>query len=135
MHPLERNDSLQRVLITAGASGIGRAMAEAFAEAGAQIWVADLDQDTLDAYPTDWQRTCADISQEGDVANLFQQIEAQWGGLDVLCGNAGIAGPTALVEDVALEDWRKCVSVNLDGAFLSAKYATPIFKRQKKKAL
>ena len=59
---------------------------------------------------------------------LFEDIAALWGGLDVLCANAGVAGPTALVEDVALEDWRNCVSVNLEGAFLAAKYAAPIMK-------
>ena len=120
----------QRVLITAGASGIGRAMADAFADAGFEVWVADMDHATLDACPADWRRTRADVSCEADVVELFAQIEADWGGLDVLCANAGIAGPTALVEEVALEDWRACLSVNLDGAFLSAKHAAPILKRQ-----
>jgi len=46
----------------------------------------------------------------------------------VLCANAGIAGPTALIEDIALEDWRACVSVNLEGAFLAAKHAAPLMK-------
>ena len=55
-------------------------------------------------------------------------VFAQMYGLDVLCANAGIAGPTALVEDIALEDWRACVSVNLEGAFLAAKYAAPLMK-------
>jgi len=47
----------------------------------------------------------------------------------VLCANAGIAGPTALIEDVALADWQRCVQVNLEGAFLAAKYAAPMMKR------
>ena len=105
-------------------------MAEAFAEAGAHVWVADMDQAALDDCPPVWHRTRADISQESDVANLFQKIDAEWGRLDVVCANAGIAGPTALVENVDLEDWRACLSVNLDGAFLTAKHATPILKRQ-----
>lgn len=119
-----------RVLITAGASGIGYAMARAFAEAGAQVWVTDVDEMALFQISQDWRRTLVDASDENGVAKLFDAIEQTWGGLDVLCANAGIAGPTALVEDVALLDWQRCVSVNLEGAFLASKYAVPMMKRQ-----
>ncbi|MEX0319164.1 MAG: SDR family oxidoreductase [Ruegeria sp.] len=119
-----------RVLITAGASGVGRAMAEAFDAAGAQVWVADIDEAALAACPDGWQRSCSDVSDEAAVAALFAEIEAKWGGLDVLCANAGVAGPTALIEDVALADWRACLAVNLEGAFLCSKYAAPMLKRQ-----
>ncbi len=118
----------QRVLITAGASGIGRAMGEAFAASGAQVWVTDVDAAGLAALPDGWRGTQVDASDESGVAALFGEISSVWGGLDVLCANAGIAGPTALIEDVALSDWRACVSVNLEGAFLAAKYATPMMK-------
>ncbi len=117
-----------RVLITAGASGIGRAIGEAFAASGAQIWVTDVDAAGLATLPKDWNSTQVDASNEAGVAALFDEIQTAWGGLDVLCANAGIAGPTALVEDIALADWQACVSVNLEGAFLAAKYATPMMK-------
>lgn len=120
-----------RVLITAGASGIGRAMAQAFDEAGARVWVADLDQTALTDCPAGWQATCLDVTDEAAVAALFAQIADAWGGLDVLCLNAGIAGPTAAIEDVSLAEWRACVGVNLDGAFLAAKHAVPLMKPQK----
>jgi len=55
-------------------------------------------------------------------------VVAQMGSIDVLCANAGIAGPTALIEDVALDDFRACVSVNLEGAFIAAKHAAPLMK-------
>ena len=119
-----------RVLITAGASGVGRAMAEAFDAAGAQVWVADLDDEALEACPIHWNRSQVDVADEPSVAALFTEIAVQWGGLDTLCANAGVAGPTALVEDVALDEWRACLAVNLEGAFLCAKYASPILKRQ-----
>ncbi|MEY8838403.1 SDR family oxidoreductase [Cribrihabitans sp. XS_ASV171] len=119
-----------RVLITAGASGLGRAMAEAFAAAGARVWVADLDAQALDKCPDGWRRSRLDVSDEEAVRDLFTETEAEWGGLDTLCANAGVAGPTALVEDVALSDWRACLAVTLDGAFLCAKYAAPMMKRQ-----
>ncbi|MBS9716996.1 SDR family oxidoreductase [Pseudohalocynthiibacter aestuariivivens] len=117
-----------RVLITAGASGIGRAMAEAFASAGHQIWVTDVDTVALATLPAGWRGTCVNASDDAGVSALFAEIRETWGGLDALCANAGIAGPTALVEDVTLDDWRACVSVNLEGAFLAAKYAAPIMK-------
>ncbi len=120
----------RRVLITAGAGGIGRAMAEGFADAGAQVWVADMDRAALEDCPEAWRKTVLDISDEAAVAALFAEIRADWGGLDALCANAGIAGPTAAVEDVALADWRACLAVNLDGAFLCAKHAAPLMKAQ-----
>ena len=119
-----------KVLITAGASGIGRAMAAAFAAEGAQVWITDIDKAALDGLPDDWQKTACDASDEEQMRDLFFELEKKWGGIDTLCANAGIAGPTALVEDIALNDWKKCVSVNLEGAFLAAKYATPLMKSQ-----
>lgn len=121
----------KRVLITAGGSGIGRAMAEGFGAAGFEVWITDLDPDTVANLPVGWRGTVANAADEGSVQALFDEIAEQWGGLEVLCANAGIAGPTALVEDVELADWRACVSVNLEGAFLAAKYATPIMKAAK----
>ncbi|WP_170759622.1 SDR family oxidoreductase [Ruegeria lacuscaerulensis] len=119
-----------RVLITAGASGVGRAMAEAFDAAGAQVWVADVDSTAMSNCPAHWQRSEVNVADESAVASLFEDVQAEWGGLDTLCANAGIAGPTALVEDVALEDWQACLAVNLEGAFLCSKFAAPILKQQ-----
>ncbi|HLJ20085.1 MAG TPA: SDR family oxidoreductase [Stellaceae bacterium] len=121
----------QRILITAGASGIGRAVAEAFAAADAQVWVADIDKAALGTCPAEWERDALDVADESAVAELMRRLAAQWGGLDVLCANAGIAGPTAAVEDVELADWRRCLAVNLDGAFLAAKHAVPLMKAQR----
>jgi NAD(P)-dependent dehydrogenase (short-subunit alcohol dehydrogenase family) len=124
---------MSRVLITAGGSGIGRAMAETFHEAGHDVWVTDVNPQFLSDLP--WNGVVADATDEEQVSDLFFTIKEQWGGLDVLCANAGIAGPTALVEDVLLDDWRRCVSVNLEGAFLAAKYAAPMMKAQRAGAI
>ncbi|MDD9722398.1 SDR family oxidoreductase [Sulfitobacter sp. PR48] len=116
---------MKSVLITAGASGIGRAMGEAFDAAGYEVWVTDLDRAALAGCPATWQCREAGAADEEAMRGAF----AEMGALDVLCANAGIAGPTARVEDVALEDWRACVSVNLEGAFLAAKHAAPLMKQ------
>lgn len=118
---------MSRVLITAGGSGIGRAMGEAYEAAGFEVWVTDVDRAALAALPPSWQEHAVDASDESAVADLFARIAAA-GGLDALCANAGIAGPTARIEDIALDDWRACVSVNLEGAFLAAKHAAPLMK-------
>lgn len=120
---------MSQVLITAGASGIGLAMAKAFSAAGTQVWIADIDDTALADAPANWRRSRADVTDEASMAALFAEIDAEWGGLDTVCANAGTAGPTALVENVALADWRACLAVNLDGVFLTAKYAVPILKR------
>lgn len=117
---------MSRVLITAGGSGIGRAMALAFHDAGHDVWVTDI----VPCEDVPWTCSVADASDETAMAAVFAEISTIWGGLDVLCANAGVAGPTALVEDIALADWKACVSVNLEGAFLAAKYAAPLMKSQ-----
>ncbi|HCP81147.1 MAG TPA: 3-oxoacyl-[acyl-carrier-protein] reductase [Octadecabacter sp.] len=118
---------MKRALITAGASGIGFAMGEAFAQAGFEVWVTDVDAAALALCPTEWTARRIDASDEGQMRGLFEEI-ATVGGLDVVCANAGVAGPTALVEGVAWEDWKACVDVTLGGAFLCAKYAAPMMK-------
>ncbi|SFD48037.1 NAD(P)-dependent dehydrogenase, short-chain alcohol dehydrogenase family [Sulfitobacter brevis] len=99
-------------------------MAEGLDTAGYEVWVTDVDAEALADCPATWQRHLASAADETAMRGVFAQMD----GLDVLCANAGIAGPTALVEDIALEDWRACVSVNLEGAFLAAKYAAPLMK-------
>jgi len=119
---------MSQVLITAGGNGIGRAMGEAFDVAGFDVWVTDVDAACLAACPVHWCKSHVDASNEKQVAALFFEIADQWGGLDAICANAGIAGPTAAVEDIIIEDWQRCVSVNLEGAFLAAKYGGPMLK-------
>lgn len=124
----------QRVLITAAGSGIGLVTARAFAAAGAKVYICDVDgralKATLEANPG-LAGTPADVMSEADVDRLFASALAHLGGLDILVNMAGIAGPTALIEDISLEEWRRCVGINLDGAFLCARRAAPILKAQR----
>ena len=122
---------MKRVLITAGASGIGRAMGAAFEVAGFDVWVTDVDADAIAACPASWNARQANVTDEAAMAAVI----AEMGSIDVLCANAGIAGPTALIENIKLEDWRACVSVNLEGAFLAAKHAAPLMKNARQGAV
>src|SRR5690606_27990350 len=98
--------------------------------AGARVWVTDVDRAALDGCPEAWGRTVLDVRDEAGTAALLARIDAEWGGLDTACANAGIAGPTAPVEAMPLEGFRDCVGVNLEGAFLAAKHAAPLMTRQ-----
>jgi NAD(P)-dependent dehydrogenase (short-subunit alcohol dehydrogenase family) len=71
-----------------------------------------------------------DVSDEVQVARLFEVALQTLGGLDILVNNAGIAGPTALIEDISLQDWRQCLGVNLDATFLCARQAARILRKQ-----
>ncbi len=121
-----------RVLITAGAAGIGRAIAEEFDTTDAKIHVCDISQDALDACKKEhpgWGYTLCDISDETQVAQLFKEANEFLCGLDVLVNNAGIAGPTAGVEDIAPKDWDMTVRVNLNGQFYCAHHAVKLLKQ------
>ncbi len=121
----------QRVLVTAGASGIGRAIAEALIGAGARVHVCDVDEAALAAFRGAFPgagATPADVADEAAVDRLFAEVGRQLGGLDVLVNNAGIAGPTAAIEDIDPADWRRCLDVDLTGQFLCARRAVPMLK-------
>jgi NAD(P)-dependent dehydrogenase (short-subunit alcohol dehydrogenase family) len=121
--------SKKSVLVTAGGSGIGAYIAASFSKAGARVHVVDLDIDTL-------EKTCAEVTTQGDVSSeedverIFSRHFDIFDGIDVLVNCAGIAGPTAMAENVSIEEWRNCFSVNLDGTFMSARQAIPVMKQQ-----
>jgi NAD(P)-dependent dehydrogenase (short-subunit alcohol dehydrogenase family) len=118
----------RRVLITAGANGIGLVMARAFAAAGDRVWVTDVDAAMLAALPEGIRGTLCDAADELAMDALFAEVTGAWGGLDVLIANAGIKGPTAGIDDMPLDGWRECLGVNLDGAMLAARGAARMMK-------
>src|SRR5258708_5661270 len=99
---------VQRVLITAGASGIGRAMALAFAATGAKIFVCDIDAKALDALRAEipgLATALCDMSKRAEIERMVPQAVEMLGGLDVLINNAGIAGPTLPVDQMPPDEW------------------------------
>ena len=121
----------KRVLVTAGAQGIGLAIAEVFVAAGAQVHVCDVNDEFLASagrlLPDAGQSRC-DVADEAQVDGMFAELKARWGALDVLVNNAGIAGPTSRLEETSLADWNQTIAVNLTGAFLCARRAVPLLK-------
>lgn len=122
----------RKVLITAGASGLGLEMTRVFVSAGCDVFVCDIDKDHLDALSQELAgvHTCVtDVSDEGSVASMFDNVRETLGGLDVLVNNAGIAGPTGYVETLQLKDWERTLAVNITGQFLCARLAVPLLKK------
>ncbi len=120
-----------RVLVTAGAAGIGRVMARTFSERGAKVHICDVDEKALASTKKQLpavSQSIADVSRLDDVDRLFADVKKYLGGLDVLINNAGIAGPTAKVEDIRPEDWDRCIAVDLNGMFYCTRKAMPLIK-------
>jgi NAD(P)-dependent dehydrogenase (short-subunit alcohol dehydrogenase family) len=124
----------QRVMITAAASGIGRSIAQAFFEDGAQVHICDMNEDALADFRDEFPEIAAtrvDVQSEAEIDAWFDDALEDLGGLDVMVNNAGIKGPTAPIDDIELAEWRDCISVCLDAQFLCARRAAPIMKAQR----
>ena len=120
-----------RALVTAGASGIGLAIAEALIAGGARVHVCDVSGDFLAEFRNGHAEigaSRADVASEADVERLFIEVEKNLGGLDVLVNNAGIAGPTGGIDEIAPADWRRTIDICLTGQFLCAHFAVPMLK-------
>ncbi len=121
-----------RVLVTAGAAGIGRAIAEGFTAAGAKVGICDVDAEALKAAGEAMPEAAlveADVADEARVARLADEMAERLGGLDVVVNNAGVAGPTDHIESIAADDWRRTIDVNLNGQYLVAAHTVPLLKR------
>lgn len=121
-----------RVLVTAGAGGIGAVMARAFREAGAQVHVCDVDRAALDRLAHSQPgigTSMADAAVASDVDRVFDDVQTTLGGLDVLVNNAGVAGPTGPVEALDPADWERTLAVNLQGQFHFVRRAVPLLRQ------
>lgn len=122
----------QRVLVTAGASGIGRGIARAFAAAGAKVFVCDIDEAALETLTSELPGVGTircDVSKRAENERMVAAALQWLGGLDVLVNNAGIAGPTVPVEEVPPDEWDRVVQVNLTAAFDVTRLSIPALKR------
>ena len=119
------------IVITAGASGIGADMAKSLSKAGAAVIIGDKDEialKRLEKEGSDILAIQADVSNESDVAMLFETVKSRFGKIDALINNAGIPGPSVKLEDIDLKGWEEAIKVNLTGTFLCSKSAIQLLK-------
>jgi len=124
----------QRVLVTAGAAGIGREIVRAFAAGGASVFVCDIDDKGLRALAEEivgLKTGVCDVSRRNDIERMVGEAVQALGGLDVLVNNAGISGPTAPVEEMDPDEWEKVIQVDLNGTFNVTRLAIPHLKKSK----
>jgi NAD(P)-dependent dehydrogenase (short-subunit alcohol dehydrogenase family) len=120
-----------KVLVTGAASGIGWAIAVLLREHGARVHLCDASSELLAQalrQQPEMSGSVADVADAQHVDRLFEDVRHSLGGLDVLVNNAGIAGPTAAVEEIAPDDWSRTMAVNITGQFLCARGAVPLLK-------
>ena len=124
----------QKVIVTAGGSGIGFEIAKCFLLNGADVFICDNSPSTLN----DATQKCdglkgvvADVGLTSDVEKFVSAASHEMGGIDVLVNNAGIGGPRAPLEEISYEDWNETININLNGMFYCIKNVAPIMKAQK----
>ncbi len=138
----QRSPGPRAVIVTAGGAGIGRSIAATFARAGDRVHICDVDEAALTATAAELTRAggtvsgqVCDVSDEEAVRSFVADAARRLGGIDVVVNNAGIAGPTCLVEEMALADWQRVLDVNLTGHFLVTREAIAHLKRSESGSL
>lgn len=130
---LPTNLTGKTVLITAGAGGIGRVIAEGYATAGAKVHVCDINPDVVNAVREerpDFSVTQTDVSDPDQVKEMFKVATSTLGDIDILVNNAGIAGPTAGIEDVDPDDLHQTLAVDVESMFHCARHVVPAMKKK-----
>ena len=122
----------KRAIVTAGASGIGLAVARAIVQAGGRVHVCDINEAFLSGLAVSDPSITASMADIGDSAavdRMFDAAQQELGGLEILVNNAGIAGPTKHLVDVTDAEWHATVNINLTGQFYCARRAVPLIKQ------
>lgn len=117
-------------LVTGGGLGIGRAIAELFAEEGAKVIVGDLHQPEPFSSANVAVRNL-DVSKLGDWEELVAEAVEVYGRIDVLVNNAGLVGSYAPIDEITLDDWQRVIDVNQNGVFYGMRTVIPVMKRQR----
>jgi len=138
------NLSGQVAVITGANRGLGRAMAEVFAQTGARLTLMARTADRLEAVAAELRQTHpagqgedptilaipTDVSEPEQVEAAMQQTMATWGRIDILINNAGVARP-GTIDDIDLANWQQILNINLTGAYLCSKAVLPAMKQQR----
>lgn len=122
----------RKVFISAGGSGIGRCIAEAFLKQGDEVFVCDINQQSLQQFKQDYpqlQIAYCDLGQMNAIQPMFETAMQALGGLDILVNNTGISGPTVAADELSFEDWTQVLNLNLNSTFMMTKLAIPYLKQ------
>jgi NAD(P)-dependent dehydrogenase (short-subunit alcohol dehydrogenase family) len=126
----------KHVLITAGAAGIGRAIAQRFVDAGAEVWVTDIAEAAVESARSQGLRaTVSNAADESQVLALAAEVKESWATLDVLVNNAGIAGPTGAIENLDSQAWLSTFDVNIHSQFYCVKHFLPLLRKSEKASI
>jgi NAD(P)-dependent dehydrogenase (short-subunit alcohol dehydrogenase family) len=127
------------VVVTGGASGLGRASALKFASGKAKTVIFDIDDKNGESVVKECMKkgtealfVHCDVTNEAEVIKAYKQVVSSFGAVDILHINTGIIDKVKFVSELSFDDWKKVINVNLNGAFLSAKYGISQMLRQDK---
>lgn len=118
-----------KVIVTGGAAGIGRAVVDAFGSEGAAVAVCDIDADALGTLPGQVLAERVDVGSPDALGRFIDGAIGRLGGLDCLVNNAGVAGPTAKIDDIDLGDWEKTLAICLTSQFVAAARAVAALRQ------
>ena len=127
----------KKIVISAGASGIGLATAKVCLSRGATVYLCDLNErfvNKLKKHPLKNKRlflSQCDASNEYDVSNFFEEISKKTKKIDALINNVGVAGPTGTLENLESDDWERTLKINVISHFYFTKLAIPMLKKNK----
>lgn len=120
------------VVVIAGASGIGRKIVSAFAEQGCNVFVCDISESHIETFKKEFPDIFiyrADVASYEEVKTFYTRVKEQVTHIDVLVNSAGIAGPTAALEDVDPSEWATTMNINVNGMFHCIKEGIPMLKK------
>ena len=133
-----KNNSMKRVIITGGASGLGRSIALKYAQEGYAVCIVDVNDERgqevlaeLLALGNDACYLPCDVTIIQNLENVQNTLTERWGGVDIVVNNAGVGGTSGPIDEVPLEDWDWVLDVNLKGVMRGIRAFTPLFKQQK----
>ena len=127
----------KKIIISAGASGIGWSTAKICLSRGAIVYLCDIDNKSLNKirkHPLNNKKLFSyefDASDEYEVSNFFQQVNKKTKKIDALINNVGVAGPTGTIEKLSSEDWERTLKINVISHFYFTKLAIPMLKKNK----
>jgi NAD(P)-dependent dehydrogenase (short-subunit alcohol dehydrogenase family) len=120
-------------IITGAASGLGHGIAELFAQEGATVVVADIQEDAGKQLADELggMFVQVDVTDPASVEAMIQSVVDRYDRIDILVNNAGIDGEQAVTADSSLENWRRVMSINIDGVYYGMKYVLPVMVAQR----